>query len=78
MHDSKIFEQEYELDKIIDLIDDTVMYEIINQLYKQSFRKFTSDILGSTYESYLAHELYLNNSNLDIRVNDSIQKSGGI
>jgi hypothetical protein len=78
IHDSKIFEQDFELDKIMDLIDDNVIYEIINQLYDQSFKKFSSDILGSTYESYLANELYLNNSNLEIRVNDLLKRSGGI
>lgn len=48
-HDSKIFEADAEVDAVLEKIDSDVLGEIIVQLCNQSFRKFTSDILGNTY-----------------------------
>jgi type I restriction-modification system DNA methylase subunit len=78
IHDSKIFEPDPELDRVLGQIGDAVIGEIITQLYAISFRKFTSDILGTTYESYLGHELYRNNGQVDLRLNPKLQQAGGI
>jgi type I restriction-modification system DNA methylase subunit len=79
IHDSKIFEKNERLDEILGMIDYDVLGEIIKQLYNQSFRKFTSDILGNTYESYLGHELYSKeNDELGLRQNTQLRKAGGI
>ena len=79
IYDSKIFEKDDRLDQILDKIDCDVLGGIIKQLYNQSFRKFTSDILGNTYESYLGHELYFKeNGQLGLRQNPQLRKFGGI
>jgi len=78
IHDSKIFEEDTELDKIIAKIDNDVLATIIQDLYGQNFRKFTSDILGNTYESYLEHQIYSKNGDLEIRLGSGVRKAGGI
>ena len=78
IHDSKIFEEDKELDNILTRIDNEVLVDIIQALYSQNFRKFTSDILGNTYESYLGHQLYPKNGDLEIRLRPSLRKAGGI
>jgi type I restriction-modification system DNA methylase subunit len=78
VHDSKIFEPDETVEKVLERLDSTLLGNIINELYQQSFRKFTSDILGATYESYLGHELVSKNGVLDLQPNEQIRKSGGI
>jgi hypothetical protein len=78
IHDSGIFEEDKELDSILAKIDNEVLGEIIQALYSQNFRKFTSDILGNTYESYLGHELFLKDGEIEIKQNPTIRKAGGI
>lgn len=77
-HDSKIFAADEEVDEVLEKIDSEVLGQIITQLYDQSFRKFTSDILGNTYENYLGHELALENGTLQLRPNEQLRKSGGV
>jgi len=76
IHNSKIFEKSH-ICGLIEL-DDNIISEIIDDLYKISFRKFTSDILGNTYESYLGHELILEKDDLKLVQNEILKKSGGI
>ena len=79
VHNSKIFEKDENLDQIIDKMSNSVVGEVINELYNQSFRKFTTEILGSTYESYLGHELLLEKDRtITILPNQQIRKAGGI
>lgn len=78
IHDSKIFQSEQEVDKILDSVDSEVLGDIILLLYNQSFRKFTSDILGNTYENYLGHELFIDNGVLQLRPNQQLRKNEGI
>ncbi len=76
IHNSKIFESGH-ICEIIKL-EDKIISEIIDDLYKISFRKFTSDILGNTYESYLGHELVIQKENLKLEQNETLKKSEGI
>jgi type I restriction-modification system DNA methylase subunit len=78
IHDSKIFASDPDVDHVLDALDSNVLGEVILQLYNQSFRKFTADILGNTYENYLGHELVLQDGILEIRPNEQLRKSGGI
>jgi len=78
IHDSGIFEEDKELDNILAKIENEVLGEIIQALYSQNFRKFTSDILGNTYESYLGHELFLKDGEIEIKQNPILRKAGGI
>lgn len=84
IHDSRIFEKDDQVNAIIDKIEPAVIGEMIDQLYNQSFRKFTSDILGTTYESYLSQELVVKQSPLtkekflELVSDEQVRKSGGI
>ena len=77
IHDSRIFEEDAELDKVLMKIDNHVIAEIIQALYGQNFRKFTSDILGNTYESYLGSQLFINNR-VELRPTPLLKKSSGV
>ena len=77
-HDSKIFEKDIEIDKIINVVDNRLLGEIIEGLYHQNFRKFTSDILGSTYESYLESKLVLKEEGLNLESEQQARKKHGI
>lgn len=77
IHDSRIFEEDPKLDKVLVRIDNQVLSEIIQALYGQNFRKFTSDILGNTYESYLGSQLFLNND-VQLRPTPVLRKSSGV
>ncbi|MGP8057899.1 MAG: Eco57I restriction-modification methylase domain-containing protein [Nitrososphaerales archaeon] len=78
IHDSRIFEKDELVDAALEKVSPTLLGDIINELYNQSFRKFTSDILGATYESYLGHELVAKNGRLELQPNEQVRKSGGI
>ena len=76
-HDSKIFEPDHICEKV--RVNDKILSNIIDGICGMNFRKFTSDILGNTYESYLGHELYFNESEeLNIRPSQQLKKSEGI
>ncbi|MGD0406087.1 MAG: TaqI-like C-terminal specificity domain-containing protein [Candidatus Bathyarchaeia archaeon] len=77
IHDSRIFEEDPELDKVLVKIDNEVLSEIIQALYGQNFRKFTSDILGNTYESYLGSQLFIN-KDVELRPTPALKKSSGV
>lgn len=77
-HDSKIFEKNEEINEIIRNIDDNIFNALIGELYNQSFRKFTSDILGNTYESYLGSKLCLEEDKLSLEYEHKITKEQGI
>ena len=78
IYDSKIFEKDRLVDIVLERINPQVLMSIIKQLYQQNFRKFTSDILGSTYESYLGHQLTICNGSLQLEPSKLVRKSGGI
>jgi len=54
-HDSKIFERGHSSERVN--IPDDIISRIIDDLYRICFRRFTSDILGNTYEMYLGYKL---------------------
>jgi hypothetical protein len=76
-HDSRIFEPDHICETVN--IDDKILSEVIDGVCGKNFRKFTSDILGNTYESYLGHELYFKEDGvLGLRPNQQLRKTGGI
>lgn len=77
-HNSKIFEKDSFLDEIIKNMDDNTLGSIIDELYYQSFRKFNSDILGSTYESYLSYKIELEEGVLILKLESESKKGRGI
>ncbi len=78
IHDSKIFGRDEQLDEALRNVDDNILGKIISYLYGVSFRKFTSDILGNTYESYLGSKLILNKGNLQLKTDYKVQRGQGI
>lgn len=77
-HNSKIFEKNEEITSIIRNIDDKIFNDLIGELYNQSFRKFTSDILGNTYESYLSSKLCLEDGKVKLEYMNESRKDQGI
>jgi len=77
IHDSKIFEPDPQLDQILVKIDNQILSEIIQALYGQNFRKFTFDILGNTYESYLGSQLLIN-KDVELKPTPALRKSSGV
>jgi adenine-specific DNA-methyltransferase len=59
-------------------VPNEVLEKIMNEMNNISFRKFTSDILGNTYESYLSTKLVLNNGEIQPENRADIRKAGGI
>ncbi len=78
IHDTKIFEKNKKIDDILKKINDKILAKIINELYLQNFRKFKSDILGSTYEAYLATKLIEKNGTLELESSETARKKMGI
>ena len=59
-------------------IPNEVLASIIKEMNNISFRKFTSDILGNTYETYLGRKLVLKNGEIRSEERRDIRKAGGI
>jgi len=59
-------------------IDDKVLGNIIAGLYLVNFRKFPSDVLGRTYESYLGGSFIIENGELIVKSSIETRKSGGV
>jgi type I restriction-modification system DNA methylase subunit len=79
MYDSTIFEADEKLDDVLEHVEDELLGEIIEYLYRVSFRKFTSDILGNTYESYLGNKLLETKRGiLELQTDYQTQKDQGI
>ncbi|MBC7318759.1 Eco57I restriction-modification methylase domain-containing protein [Candidatus Bipolaricaulota bacterium] len=78
IHNTKLFEKDEKLDKILKKMDDEVLAKIIDELYLQSFRKFKSDILGNTYEAYLGTKLTKKDGRISIESADEARKKMGI
>ncbi len=76
LYNSKIFERGHICEKVS--IDDKVLGSIISGLYLVNFRKFSSDILGSTYESYLGGSFVEENGRLAVKSSMETRKSSGI
>jgi len=76
LHNSKIFEIEH-FSNFLKISDDVIAY-IIKTSYHQSFRKFSGDILGATYEAFLSFELKFENSTFEVVIDTNILKEEGI
>jgi adenine-specific DNA-methyltransferase len=60
------------------LIPNADLEKIMVEINNISFRKFTSDILGNTYETYLSTKLLFKNGILTSEERTDIRKTGGI
>lgn len=78
IHNTKIFEKNEKIDEILKRIDDGILASIIEELYMQNFRKFKSDILGNTYEAYLATKLRKEDGKIKLESDEEARKGMGI
>jgi len=75
-HDTNIFAPGHICERV--RISNDCLMGLVSDLSNISFRKFTSDILGNTYESYLGQKLKLVNGKIVPEVRKDIRKGEGI
>jgi len=75
-HNTTLFQPGHICEQIF--IPNNALEEIMTEINNISFRKFTSDILGNTYETYLSTKLVLKNGIITSEERTDIRKAGGI
>lgn len=75
-HNTTLFQPGHICEQVF--IPNDVLEHIMWETNNISFRKFTSDILGSTYETYLGTKLVLRNGEIESEARRDIRKAGGI
>lgn len=75
-HNTTLFQRGHLCERVF--IPNEVLVSIITEMNNMSFRKFTSDILGNTYETYLGTKLVLKNGEIKSEERRDIRKAGGI
>lgn len=75
-HDTGIFVSPHICEEV--LISNETMEALLGDLTNISFRKFTSDILGNTYESYLGHKLKVVGDKIELEARRELRKGKGI
>jgi type I restriction-modification system DNA methylase subunit len=75
-HNTSLFQPGDSCEKIE--VPNETLEPIMSEMNNISFRKFTSDILGNTYESYLSTKLILRNGEVYSEDRDDLRKEGGI
>jgi type I restriction-modification system DNA methylase subunit len=59
-------------------MDNEVIEEVINRLYKYNFDMISSDVLGAVYENYIGHILMESGEGVEIAEDKKVKKSLGI
>lgn len=75
-HNTSIFAPGHPCEQVF--ISNQTLEDIISELIQISFRKFSSDILGATYESYLGYRFTLDNGKIKAELNTEVRHSAGI
>ncbi|MDO8750540.1 MAG: N-6 DNA methylase [Dehalococcoidia bacterium] len=75
-HNTTLFAPDHLCEKVV--IPNKVLASVLDELSRISFRKFTSDILGNTYESYLGTKLKLVNGEIQDEERTDLRKGQGI
>lgn len=75
-HNTTLFQSGHICEQVF--IPNDVLEKIMVEINNISFRKFTSDILGNTYETYLSTKLVLKNGSITSEERTDIRKAGGI
>jgi type I restriction-modification system DNA methylase subunit len=75
-HNTTLFQPGHICEQVF--IPNDALEKIMAEINNISFRKFTSDILGNTYETYLGTKLVLKNGNITSEERTDIRKAGGI
>ncbi|MDP2919213.1 MAG: TaqI-like C-terminal specificity domain-containing protein [Dehalococcoidia bacterium] len=75
-HNTTMFQPGHICEQVF--IPNNILDRIISEINNISFRKFASDILGNTYETYLSTKLVLKNGVVSSEERVDIRKAGGI
>ena len=75
-HNTEIFSPKHPSEKVT--VGNDCLAELFDEITAISFRKFSSDILGNTYESYLGHRLELKDGHIELAERRDLRKGGGI
>jgi adenine-specific DNA-methyltransferase len=75
-HNTSLFQPGHICEQVA--VPNEVLEKIMIEMNSISFRKFTSDILGSTYETYLGTKLVLRNGEIKSEERSDIRKAGGV
>ena len=75
-HNTTLFQPGHICEQVV--IPNNALEKIMAEINNISFRKFTSDILGNTYETYLSTKLVLKNGVITSEERTDIRKAGGI
>ena len=75
-HDTTIFAPDHICERV--RIPNETLVALVREISAISFRKFSSDILGNTYESYLGQRLVLEDDTIEAESDRSLRKEGGI
>ncbi len=75
-HNTTLFQRGHLCEQVF--IPNEVLASIITEMNNISFRKFTSDILGNTYETYLGTKLVLKEGEIKSEERRDIRKAGGV
>ena len=75
-HNTEIFSPKHPCEQVA--VGNNCLEQIFDEIAAISFRKFTSDILGNTYESYLGHRLELKDGHIELAERRDLRKGAGI
>jgi hypothetical protein len=75
-HNTEIFSPKHPCELVA--VGNDCLEKILDEITTISFRKFTSDILGNTYESYLGHRLELEDGHVELAERRDLRKGAGI
>jgi hypothetical protein len=60
------------------VVSDEALRTLIDSVASQSFRRLDADILGATYETYLGHQLRLNDGKVLLELRPELRRQGGV
>ena len=75
-HNTTIFAPHHVCERV--RIPNDTLVELVREISAISFRKFSSDILGNTYESYLGQRLVVEGDTIRPESDRALRKEGGI
>ena len=75
-HNTEIFSPKHPSEKVT--VGNDCLEQVFAEITAISFRKFSSDILGNTYETYLGHRLELKDGRIELAERRDLRKGAGI
>lgn len=75
-HNTEIFSPKHPCELVT--VGNDSFEQLLDEITSISFRKFSSDILGNTYEQYLGHRLELKDGHIELAERRDLRKGAGI